>query len=109
MTFLTVSLIWSFALFPLNRALEVAADSRCAPLCVNEAGSNVSDIYSSGTYFSELACNDWELSGPNSTGVGKKWVDCLNCTSTSTQHDSEANDVYWFLCKLLLLPEERCG
>lgn len=105
MAFLAVFLIFSSTLFNCGYALEVAADSKCAPLCVDQPTSNVSDIYSSGTAFGDLVCNDWELSGPNSTGIGKKWVDCLSCTSQSTKVDYEANDVYWFLCKLLLYPD----
>ena len=79
-------------------AIEVAGGSRCAPLCLNSPGADVNDIYASGTKPSDLICNDWELTGANSTTRGRKWVDCLSCTSTSTTVDEEANDVYWFLC-----------
>ena len=80
------------------RAIEVAGGSRCGPLCVNGPGADINDIYASGTTPSDLLCNDWELAGANSTTRGRKWVDCLSCTSTSTTVDEEANDVYWFLC-----------
>ena len=48
-----------------------------------------------------IVCNDWELSGPNSTATGAKWKSCIGCESTSDHYDpgTKENDVYWFFRK----------
>ena len=82
-------------------ALQVSGGSKCAPFCIDNIYSNVALANSSTTNPWDLVCNDWELDGPNSTAIGRKWKDCLSCLSTSPAQNKadDENDVYWFLCR----------
>lgn len=79
--------------------VEVTPSSQCSSICLNSPTANVTDKLASSTQPYQLVCNDWELSGPNSTADGRKFHDCLACESSSTASDqgSRENDVYWFL------------
>lgn len=81
--------------------IEVAPDSNCSSLCIDQLGADESSPYTSTTIGSMLVCNDWELTGPNTTATGEKWRSCLGCESMSAYYDpvSKENDVYWFLRK----------
>lgn len=80
----------------------MAPGSNCSSLCIDTLGADESDYRASTTVGSMIVCNDWELSGANSTATGEKWKSCISCESTSDHYDSVSgeNDVYWFLCRL---------
>ena len=92
-------------LLPSVYSLEVTPNSDCASFCIIDPSLNPAFENSSHTNTNALVCNDWELSGPNSTEEGRTFHDCLQCESSSTAVDKESkeNDVYWFLCKLHLM------
>ena len=81
-------------------AIEVAPNSDCATLCMNNPSSDPALTESSNTVSTALACNDWELYGDNATTKGTKFKNCLECENGSTHFDADTgeNDVYWFLC-----------
>lgn len=105
---LSVVLFICFLLSHLIRAIEVAPDSDCSGICINDPAADPSSIHPSFTTSSHVLCNDWELYGSNADDKGKKFKSCLECESTSTHSDrsSGENDVYWFLCEPLL---SLCG
>lgn len=81
-------------------ALEVSPDSPCAPKCLDDPRiGNASNPMNSFTFSPDLACYDWEFSGPNSTQVGQKFADCNNCQKASGHLDPITNerDIGWFL------------
>lgn len=83
----------------LVRCVEVTPNSQCAAICINQPNANLDDKNASSTQPYQLVCNDWELSGPNSTSDGRKFHDCVACQSNSTASDetTKENDLYWFL------------
>lgn len=85
----------------LVHTIEVTPNSGCSSICMNDPHSNPAFDNSSHTLAGDLVCNDWELSGPNSTRDGRIFHDCIQCQENSTAHDAQTNenDLYWFLCK----------
>ncbi|KAL1967125.1 hypothetical protein VTN77DRAFT_3416 [Rasamsonia byssochlamydoides] len=82
--------------------IEVAPNSPCSDLCIDKPGLNISNPYSSSTQTWDLVCEDGELSGPQATATGIKWVNCVGCESASSANSPDTpptgeNDVYWFL------------
>lgn len=98
MAFLTLFL--PFLLLRSLHALEVTQNSECSSLCLTDRTAN-STHPASSTQNYQLVCDDWELSGPNATGDGIWFHDCVSCQSNSTAFDKKTNenDVYWFLCE----------
>ena len=88
--------------FRALQAVEVTPNSLCSALCMTEPNDDPADKYSSFTVITDVVCHDWELTGANSTIVGRKFNQCLICESNSTASDENSgeNDVYWFLCKV---------
>ena len=80
--------------------LEVAPDSNCSFFCMTQPNLNSSDPNSSYTHTDDLVCNDWELSGPNSTEAGRKFLNCISCESLGSHYDPTTgeSDIDWFLC-----------
>lgn len=98
---LTTSLL---SLLYLAHAIEVTPNSKCFSLCANDitGSSNIAVENYSWTIGSNVACEDGQLAGPNSTVQGRKWKECLTCELASTAVDSPSNEneLYWVLCKL---------
>ena len=88
-------------LLTLVFAIEVTPNSGCSSVCMNNPRSNPASVNSSQTRPTDIVCNDWELSGQNSTPIGRVFHDCVQCEENSTAFDkhSNENDVFWFLCK----------
>ena len=80
--------------------LEVAPNSNCSLLCMTDPSFNSSNPGSSFTHTDDLVCNDWELSGPNSSETGRKFLSCISCESTGSHFDqtTSESDIDWFLC-----------
>ena len=73
-------------------ALEVAPNSVCSPICDDQISGNVSDIYASATFTGDSVCQDWEITGSNSSAYGRKWKSCLTCESTSAHTDEASGE-----------------
>ncbi|KUM64358.1 hypothetical protein ACN42_g2717 [Penicillium freii] len=95
-----------FLTFLLNcvYCLEVAPDSGCSDLCVDKIGpaTNISDPLSSGTFPTDLVCEDSQINGTDVAVVGRKWQQCVSCeassdTSTPGINSDNETDVFWFI------------
>ncbi|MCJ1367335.1 hypothetical protein MMC16_006467 [Acarospora aff. strigata] len=66
---------------------------------MDQPNGDPSNTKSSSTQTHDLICEDWQYSGANATGAGRKWKECIECESSSSRFDlpSGENDVYWFL------------
>ena len=98
-----MSSVWVVSLvafLSILSAIEVTPNSSCSAYCLDNPNGNRSDTEASHTFPTDLVCNDWELDGSNSTIIGRKFRDCVECESNSTAYDpsSKENDVYWFIC-----------
>lgn len=91
--------IFLAAVSHLVYALQVSPSSPCASKCLDNANGNASDAASSTTASSNLACQDWEYVGANSTQAGQDFSECNNCMKNSGYQDTATNesDVRWFL------------
>jgi len=78
-------------------ALQVTPNSKCATVCMDYAGADPSDPNVSNTYGSDIVCNDADY---NTTAVGLKFQNCVDCLQTSTATGSGETDQSWFLCEL---------
>ncbi|KAF2004112.1 hypothetical protein P154DRAFT_66612 [Amniculicola lignicola CBS 123094] len=84
----------------ITSALEVAPNSPCAGKCLDDpAKGDPADVRDSATFNFNLVCYDSEFTGPNSTDVGRKLVDCQNCLLTSGHDDTGTGerDMGWYL------------
>lgn len=89
-------------LLPTFVALEVATDSPCGPICIDQPGGNISDWVVSSTQTGDVLCHDSVFGGANMTAEGSKWRSCLECELASDYWDSKGsgeNDAYWALCR----------
>ena len=92
------SYLCSLFIWPAVQALEVAPDSPCSPLCLdNPKGGNASDTFASTTQEGDLICLDSEYA---STPRGRKFVQCLQCEGQSrATHSNTESDLNWFICE----------
>ena len=76
----------------------VDKNSTCLDLCKGD--QPYSGAYTD-TYPWDIVCNDWELVGPDSTMLGRKFRSCLSCEKTSSSYDpsTKIGDVWWMLCR----------
>ncbi|KAJ6191270.1 hypothetical protein N7519_001291 [Penicillium mononematosum] len=95
-----------FLTFLLNYVycLEVAPDSGCSDLCVDIIGpaTNISSPFASGTFPTDLVCEDSQINGTDVAAVGRKWQQCVSCeassdTSSSGINNDNETDVFWFI------------
>lgn len=89
---------------------EVTPFSNCSSLCLLRPGDDIASSKASRFNEKDVVCNDWELDGPNSTAVGRRFVNCTKCLSTSVAQISDSqfeNDPYWFVCSLPLLMKSK--
>lgn len=77
-------------------ALQVAPDSRCAAICVDEPGQDISNTNNSNTFGSDIVCLDDNYV---KTAVGKKYKSCMSCLQESSTTSSGESDQSWFLCE----------
>jgi hypothetical protein len=76
--------------------LQVAPDSPCAPLCIDEDDLNKADPKSSNTLGKDITCDDSDyLTKPE----GQKFQKCMTCLEDSTYSKDGETDQQWFLCK----------
>ena len=98
MTLLALASVFLFFIFTdLTCAIQVSPDSPCAPVCIDNPNSNVTDPDASTTFGSDITCIDEHY---GNTPKGQKFVSCLNCLQTSTASSSGESDQEWFLCTL---------
>jgi len=81
-------------------AIEFTPNSGCAPVCMDNSSQNASNPDASTIQGSDIVC---AVGDYQSTAVGQKFENCLNCLQNSSTSTSTENDVMWFLCKLTKL------
>ena len=71
--------------FRAPQALEVTPNSLCADLCMDEPNNDPASTHSSTTVISDVVCLDWQLSGINSTSIGRNSINALRARSIVLQ------------------------
>ena len=92
------SAFFVFLLFVAStRAIQVAPNSPCASLCIDDSSLDVSDPNSSSTTNTDITCDDADFA---SSAAGQKWTRCMGCLQNSTFSQGVESDQAWFFYNL---------
>ncbi len=92
-----LALLVFLSLLAPSAAIQVAPNSPCASLCINDASLDVSDPNSSTTTNADIVCADADF---GRTAAGKKWTACMGCLQNSTHVQGSESDQAWFFYNL---------
>ena len=75
-------------------ALQVAPNSQCASVCLDDSNQDKSDPGTSNTQGSDVICRDKNYA----TSIGQKYKKCVECLQSSSDKSQSESDLQWFLC-----------